>query len=133
MVHNWGSLFSKRFSGIFLKYLNSEYNDSDTKKMLWDDFHIRHIKELPILLVKYSNEIVQEFDTIEDVIAFEPDFVKYRDKILEESANNRAQIPDILVKYDEVERYNSAVTNQHTGRLHLNENTFSQVLCALMF
>lgn len=118
------AFFSKRFSGIFLKYLNSEYNDSDTKKMLWDDFHIRHIKELPILLVKYSNEIVQEFDTIEDVIAFEPDFVKYRDKILEESANNRAQIPDILVKYDEVERYNSAVTNQHTGRLHLNENTF---------
>lgn len=118
------AFFSKRFSGIFLKYLNSEYNDSDTKKMLWDDFHIRHIKELPILLVKYSNEIVQEFDTIEDVIAFEPGFVKYRDKILEESANNRAQIPDILVKYDEVERYNSAVTNQHTGRLHLNENTF---------
>lgn len=116
--------FSKTFSGTFLKYLESEYENPETKKMLWDDFHIRHIGELPILLVKYDDTIVQEFDTVEDVAAFDPDFGRYRDRILESNANAEKQLPNIFVKYDEVERYNSAVTDQHSGRLHLNENTF---------
>ncbi|MCI8799451.1 aminotransferase class I/II-fold pyridoxal phosphate-dependent enzyme [Acetatifactor muris] len=116
--------FSKSFSSIFLKYLESEYENSETKKMLWDDFHIRHIEELPLLLVKYDNTIVQEFDTVEDVAAFDPDFRKYQDRILESNANTAAKLPTIFVKYDDVERYNSAVTDQHSGRLHLNENTF---------
>lgn len=116
--------FSKSFSSIFLKYLESEYENPETKKMLWDDFHIRHIEELPLLLVKYDNTIVQEFDTVEDVAAFDPDFRKYRDKILESNANTATKLPTIFVKYDDVERYNSAVTDQHSGRLHLNENTF---------
>lgn len=116
--------FSKHFSRIFLERLISEYGCQETKKMLWDDFHIKHIKELPILLVKYSDQIVQEFDTVEDVTAFDPEFAKYRDKMLEEAANAGSQMPNIFVKYDDIERYDSAVTNQHSGRLHLNENTF---------
>ena len=116
--------FSKRFSKTFLKYLESEYAYPETKRMLWDDFHIRHIEELPILLVKYSDDIVQEFDTVEDVIEFDPKFRQYRDRLLEEDAKAGRRMPDIFVKYDDVERYNSAVTDQHTGRLHLNENTF---------
>lgn len=116
--------FSKAFSNRFLKYLELEYEIPETKKMLWDDFHIKHIEELPILLVKYDDTIVQEFDTVEDVLAFDPDFEKYREKILEAHANAKKQLPNIFVKYDDVERYNSAVTDQHSGRLHLNENTF---------
>ncbi len=116
--------FSKAFSNTFLKYLQLEYESPDTKKMLWDDFHMKHIEELPILLVKYDDTIVQEFDTVDDVIAFDPEFKKYRDKILEANINAKKQLPNIFVKYDDVARYNSAVTDQHSGRLHLNENTF---------
>ncbi len=126
--HAWYTIgeafFSRKFSETFLRYLEDEYDLAETKKMLWDDFHIRHIEELPIRLVKYSDEIVQEFDTIEDVIAFDPEFEKYRDSILEENANVKIPIPDVFLKYGDIERYNSAVTDQHTGRLHLNENTF---------
>lgn len=126
--HAWYTIgeafFSKQFSKTFLKYLELEYDYPETKKMLWDDFHIKHIEELPILLVKYSDEIVQEFDTVDDVIAFDPDFVKYRDAVLEKNAKVKMKVPDIFEKYEEIERYNSAITNQHTGRLHLNENTF---------
>lgn len=116
--------FSKSFSSTFLKYLELEYEKPETKKMLWDDFHIKHIDELPILLVKYDDTIVQEFDTVEDVLVFDPDFGKYREKILDAHANAKKPLPNIFIKYDEVERYNSAVTDQHSGRLHLNENTF---------
>ncbi len=45
--------------------------------MLW--ILLLWLKKLPILLVKYLLKLWQEFDTYEDVIAFEPDFVKYRD------------------------------------------------------
>lgn len=116
--------FSKSFSDTFLKYLEQEYGAAETKKMLWDDFHMKHIGDLPIVLVKYSDDIVQEFDTVEDVIRFDPDFRMYRDRLLEDYARMQGKLPDIFEKYGDIERYNSAVTNQHTGRLHLNENTF---------
>lgn len=116
--------FSKSFSNTFLKHLEVEYSEPDTKKMLWDDFHIKHIDELPILLVKYTDEIVQEFDTVEDVIAFDPDFAAYRDKLLKEESEKKPVLPDALNKYENVKRYNSATTDSHEGRLHLNENTF---------
>ncbi len=126
--HAWYTIgeafFSGQFSKTFLKYLELEYGSPETKKMLWDDFHIQHIDELPILLVKYSDDIVQEFDTVDDVIAFDPDFVKFRDAVLEENSKVKIKVPDIFEKYGDIERYNSATTNQHTGRLHLNENTF---------
>lgn len=118
------AFFSKQFSEKFFRFLNSEYNEPTTKKMLWDDFHIRHIQDLPILLVKYSDEIVQEFDTIEDIITFDSEFVHYLDKVLAANSDVCASVPNLFEKYDDVERYNSAVTDQHTGRLHLNENTF---------
>ena len=118
------AFFSKQFSTQFLRFLMSEYDEPSTKKMLWDDFHMKHIQDLPILLVKYSDQIVQEFDTVEDVIAFDSEFVHYRDKILTANTEVCAPVPNLFVKYDDVERYNSAVTDQHTGRLHLNENTF---------
>lgn len=126
--HAWYTIgeafFSKQFSDKFIKYLEAEYSNPETKTMLWDDFHIKHIEELPILLVKYSDEIVQEFDTVDDVIAFDSDFGKYRDKVLEENSKVKIKVPNIFEKYGDIERYNSATTDQHTGRLHLNENTF---------
>lgn len=118
------AFFSSQFSNIFLKYLLKEYDEPDTKKMLMDDFHIKHINELRFRLVKYTDDILQEFDTVEDVIAFDPEFVKYRDQILMKETGDCARIPDLFEKYEDIERYNSAVTDQHTGRLHLNENAF---------
>lgn len=116
--------FSRKFSNTFLEYLEAEYENTDTKKMLWDDFHMKHIDELPIRLVKYSDETVQEFDTVEDVIAFDVEFASYRDRILREEGEKSPVLPDALHKYEDVKRYNSATTDSHEGRLHLNENTF---------
>lgn len=116
--------FSAQFSEIFLKYLLKEYDEPETKKMLMDDFHIRHIDELKFRLVKYTDEILQEFDTVDDIIAFDPDFIKYRDRVLETEEKQKKEVSVLFKKYDDIERYNSAVTDQHTGRLHLNENIF---------
>ncbi len=119
------AFFSAKFSEIFLRYLIHEYEEPSTRKMLMDDFHIKHIDELKFRLVKYTDDILQEFDTVEDVIAFDPEFVKYRDQLLKKESGNNEKFPELFGKYEDIERYNSAVTDQHTGRLHLNENAFS--------
>lgn len=118
------AFFSAQFSATFLRYLLKEYDEPNTKKMLMDDFHIKHIDELRFRLVKYTDEVLREFDTVEDIIAFDPEFVKYRDRVLSEETRKGDRIPKLFEKYGDIERYNSAVTNQHIGRLHLNENAF---------
>lgn len=84
-------LFSAQFSETFLGYLMKEYDEPSTKKMLMDDFHIKHIDELRFRLVKYTDDILQEFDTVEDVIAFDPEFIKYRDRLLSEETMKGAR------------------------------------------
>lgn len=116
--------FSSKFSDVFFSYLEEEYQYSDVKKMLWDDFHIKHIEKLPLMLVKYSNQIVQEFDTIDDVKIFDPDFYVFEKQVLDEIEQMEYDFPKAFEKYDDIERYNSAITDQHNGRLHLNENMF---------
>lgn len=116
--------FTRGFSEVFLKYLSVEYENNEIKKMLWDDFHMRHIDELKLRLYKYTDDIVQEFDSIEDIIRFDPEFIKYRDEILEREKAKPESMPNPLAKYEDIERYNSATTDEHEGRLHLNENTF---------
>lgn len=118
------AFFSASFSKRFLEFLELEYPQSGTKKMLWDDFHIRHIDALPLRYAKYDHNIVQEFDTVEDILEFDSEFKVFQDEVLKQLANYDCAPPKTLVKYDEVVRYDSATTNQHVGRLHLNENTF---------
>lgn len=118
--------FSRKFSETFLQLLLEEYDEPDTRRMIWDDFHIRHIDLLPLRLYKYDKETVQEFDTIEDVKEFEPNFLEFCDSELKKAdeENEASSMPKHFERYDNVARYDSATTDQHTGRLHLNENTF---------
>lgn len=116
--------FSKEFSSKFCEYMEQEYHTKDAKKLIWDDFHIRHINELKLRLVKYTDEIVQEFDTIDDIKKFDPEFGIYETAVLQEAERQHEAMPNSLSKYEDIERYNSATTDEHVGRLHLNENTF---------
>lgn len=118
------AFFSKSFSKLFFEYLDEEYEQPEVKNMLWDDFHIRHIDKLKLRLVKYDTQTVQEFDTNEDILAFDPEFAVYRDEMLLKFDNEKIDISKIFSKYEDMERYNSATTDQHYGRLHLNENLF---------
>lgn len=116
------AFFSQKFSDVFKKYMQQE--EDDARKVMMDDFHIRHIDELKFRLYKYTDDMVQEFDTVEDVIAYDPSFVEFRDETMKVLEEETRTVPAIFSKYNEVKRYNSAETNQRTGRLHLNENSF---------
>lgn len=109
--------FAKHSSEIFVRHMEEDINKDETKVMLMDDFHIKYIDELPILMKRYNN-IVYEFDTLNEIEAFDPSFASY---VLEKCFNEKNTFKD---RYNSIKKYNSVPTEQKEGRLHLNENLF---------
>lgn len=76
--------FSKNFSKKFVEILNNIYDLPETAPLLWESIYADYIKELPMFIRKYSNEIIFEFDSLDELREFDPDY--YNDtgsKILE--------------------------------------------------
>lgn len=112
--------FDKKFSDTFVKYMNAEWDDMNTRNMLMDDFHIRHIDELKLRKVERESDKVLEFDTLEEFKAFDDTF----DEFMNENLDQSNEVIKVFSKYSEVRSYHSVPTVQKNGRLHLNENLF---------
>jgi histidinol-phosphate aminotransferase len=90
-----------------------EYELAEVGQMLIDDFHIRHLKELPMTANKMKDGIVYEFDTLDEIENFDKNFATYEKKVI---ADN------LYGKYNGITRYAGVITNNRNGRLHFNEN-----------
>ncbi len=112
--------FNAAFSGKFRDFMNEEWGNYQTRNMLMDDFHIRHIKDLPLRKRERAAGSVLEFDTLEEIRQFDPKFQRFADENLD-SANPVIQV---FSKYSDVKSYHSVPTEQSGGRLHLNESLF---------
>lgn len=64
------------FSATFLSILEKEYKLPKTADMLWEAIYIRHISELPMSIKQYPDGVIHEFDTLDELRAFDP---SYRD------------------------------------------------------
>lgn len=68
--------FSKGFSDAFKKILIEEYKNEETRQGYWEDVYIRHLRELPLMKIcKFSPGIIQEFDSLEELRAFDKSYV----------------------------------------------------------
>ena len=76
--------FDKKFSDTFVKYMNAEWDDMNTRNMLMDDFHIRHIDELKLRKVERESDRVLEFDTLEEFKAFDDTFDEFMNENLDQ-------------------------------------------------
>ena len=112
--------FNEEFSKKFVKFMEDEWDDLTVRNMLMDDFHIKHIKDLKLKKVERGTDEVLEFDTLEEIREFDPDFKKFEEDLLKDSN----EVNNFFQKYSEVKSYHSVPTEQLTGRLHLNENLF---------
>lgn len=112
--------FDREFSDTFVKYMNEEWNDMNTRNMLMDDFHIQHIDELKLKKVEREENKVLEFDTLEEFKQFDSSFEEFMNENLDQSN----EVIKVFSKYSEVKSYHSVPTVQKSGRLHLNENLF---------
>lgn len=112
--------FNAEFSETFCKFMNEEWENYQIRNMLMDDFHIRHIKDLPLRKQERSKECILEFDTLEEIRAFDPQF----DDFANDNLDKDNTVIKVFTKYSDIKSYHSVPTEQLSGRLHLNENLF---------
>lgn len=122
--HAWYTIgdcyFDADYSDKFKKLMNDEWSDLNVRGMLMDDFQIKHLDVLRFKKKERMENSILEFDTLEEIRAFDKDFLKFEQENLD--VNN--EVNHVLYKYSEVKSYHSVPTEQLNGRLHLNENLF---------
>ena len=79
----WSDDFSKRF----LKILTEEYELDETAPKLWEDIFIEHLDELKMKIRKYPDDVIFEFDTLDELRKFDISYVENtRSEILKNTA-----------------------------------------------
>lgn len=68
--------FDRAFSQRFVKILEVEYDRPETTDMLWEDLYVEHIKELDMVLRPYPAGVINEFDSLDELRAFDPHFLE---------------------------------------------------------
>lgn len=112
--------FDGAFSKKFCTFMNEEWDNYQIRNMLMDDFHIRHIKDLPLRKKERPKNSILEFDTLEEIREFDPEFQNF----VNENLDKDNTVIQVFSKYSDVKSYHSVPTEQISGRLHLNENLF---------
>lgn len=64
-----------RFSDIFKTFMENEINDFGVASMFWEEFYAKHIRQLTFYNKKFKNGDILEFDSIEDLRAFDSEFL----------------------------------------------------------
>ena len=119
------AFWRKDFSDKFKDYMVKEYYDPEMKYMLWDHFYAKHIDTLNMKIRKTDDAECKEFDTTEEIIAFNPSFKEFVNQFFqEEELINNTQRISYLSNYTDVKQYSVVGTEQITGRMHVNENLF---------
>ena len=93
--------FTKEFSETIIPYLIDAYHDDKKKDMFWEEIYMEHMDELELYIKKYEPGILEEFDSIEELRAFDKVYIqhsgsKVMEKICEQLHCEEAEIEDIV-------------------------------------
>ena len=67
--------FSRDFSKKFVEILEDVYENPETKNLLWESIYLDHVNELDLYIREYSEEIIFEFDTLDELRTFDPRYI----------------------------------------------------------
>ena len=92
--------FDRAFSQRFSQILDDEYALPETADKLWEDLYIEHIKELDMVLRPYPAGVINEFDSLDELRAFDPHFLENVDSEIFDNIVNvlgctKAEIHDV--------------------------------------
>ena len=68
--------FDRAFSERFARVLEGEYDCPETVDMLWEDLYIKHIDEFDMEMRPYDAGVINEFDSLDELRAFDPLFLE---------------------------------------------------------
>lgn len=81
------TFWSEEFSKKFVEILMGIYELPETKPLFWENIYIDHIDELRMKMRKYRENIVFEFDTLDELREFDKSYINdTRSKIIKEVA-----------------------------------------------
>ena len=79
--------FDQAFADAFLRILLANYHDDAYRHLLWEDIYRRHLTELKMKAKAYPDDTIFEFDTLDELRAFDPTYKKdARSAILRDAA-----------------------------------------------
>lgn len=67
--------FNEGFSKKFNELLESEIDNFGIANLFWEDFYARHLTELTLFMKRGDSKKLLEFDSIDDLRKFDPDFL----------------------------------------------------------
>lgn len=68
--------FDRAFSTAFRSILEQEYDLPETAPKLWESIFIDHVKELNMVLRRYPEGVINEFDSVDEIRSFDPMFME---------------------------------------------------------
>ena len=74
--------YDRKFSDKFKAILEREYEKADTKEHLWEDLYMKHIDELDLYVRKYDAGKVLEFDSLDELRAFDEEYINNADSTI---------------------------------------------------
>lgn len=74
--------YDRKFSDKFKAILEREYENADTKEHLWEDLYMKHIDELDLYVRKYDAGKVLEFDSLDELRAFDEEYINNADSAI---------------------------------------------------
>ena len=69
------TFWDETFSSTFLSILEAEYDLPETADRLWESIYINHLDELKMKIRKYADDVVFEFDTLDELREFDESYV----------------------------------------------------------
>ena len=77
--HSWYMLghtfWSEEFSKKFVTILEKEYDLPETAPLLWERIFMNHLSELKMKIRKYPDDIIYEFDTLDELRTFDATYI----------------------------------------------------------
>ncbi|MBR6562784.1 MAG: NTP transferase domain-containing protein [Clostridia bacterium] len=69
------TFWDEKFSKSFLEILESIYELPETANLLWESIFMEHLDELKMKIRRYSDDVIFEFDTLDELRVFDESYV----------------------------------------------------------
>lgn len=73
------AFMSASFSAVFKRILEDYYDRPGTEALYWEGIYAENLEQLPMYMVKYGPKDILEFDSVENLRDFDPDYILHND------------------------------------------------------
>lgn len=88
------TFWSKEFSDKFLRILDNIYDKPETAGLLWESIFLENLDELKMRIKKYSQDVIYEFDTLDELREFDNSYISDSKSIIIKSISDKLGVKE---------------------------------------